>query len=624
MVRSGMLAPGYVVGLLLLIGLIVGAACGGDDATAVPQATATSVPQATATSVPQATATAVPQAPSTPTATPRPTNTPAPTVMKGPQGTLTVGFKELGPFLAHPALAGYPLTSILTSGFGEGLIEVDANGVFTPMLASEWSVAPDNQTWTFKLRKGIQFHDGFGEFTAQDVIFSLEMAGRDDSLHGIGKTLKGYFLNEAGPMKAIDNYTIQNNTGVPKVDTLRRIAVPGGAGFWVMSKKQNDDDGEGAVNTNGAGTGPYDFISESAGVFRFEAVEDHWRKTPFFAEAVWREIPEESSRVAGFQTGNLDTFYMDLDSISAVEKVSGAKLMRQEGATYEYISLYGSHYDKLGTPDQWPGYDPDTLPYVSADPDPNSAEWKRVAKIRLAMTMAIDRQGIVDSILSGEGTASWVGGWAGVRHLLPAGMEVPFDPVKAEALLKEANYDGREFDMVTSVRGVVGEEAACEAVSQMWRDIGLNVNFVKIPFSQLVEDEFGRSSKRVHCRGGSLNPDPTVGYGAYAPGHTWSRGANHPIIEKLATKALSTFDYDERLATSIKIEKFIFDNSLAFDLYAVNMVWPVGSANRQLAGPPEQGRRQEYQRPRMDRPSKVVASGELRFLQWNPLATKST
>ena len=579
MVRSTFAAPGYIIALLLAIGLVVGAACGGDDPTPVP--TSTQAPQPTETPAPTAMmeATNTPAAPATraPTATaaPRPTDTPPP-AMSGPEGTLNIGFKELGPFRAHPALAGYPLTSILTSGFGEGLIEIDADGQYSPMLATEWSVASDNQTWTYKLRKGVQFHDGHGEFTAQDVIYSLEQAGREDSLHGIGKTLKAYFLNEAGPMKAIDDYTIQHNTGVPKVDTLRRIGVPSGAGFWVMSKNQNDTDGEDAVNTNGAGTGPNDFISEEPGVLRFEAIQDHWRKTPFFAETIWWEIPEESARVAGFQTGNLDTFYMSLDSIPAVEKVQGAKLMRQEGATYEYISLYGSHYDKLGTPDQWPGYDPETLPYVSADPDPESDEWKRVAKIRLAMTMAIDREGIVGSILKGEGTASWIGGWAGSLNLLPDGMKVDYDPDRARELLKEANYDGRQFDMVTAVRGVVGEEAACEAVSQMWRDIGLNVNFVHIPFSQLVEGEFGRSSKRVHCRGGSLIPDPTIGYGAYAPGHTWSRGMNHPYVEELATETLKAFDYDKRLETSRKIEQFIFDNSLAFDIYAVNMVWPIG------------------------------------------------
>ena len=585
MIRSAFSTPVFIIALLLAVGLVVGAACGGDDPTPVPtntqapQPTDTPAPaammEATSVPAPQATDAPATRAP-TPTAAPRPTATPVAMPEGGPEGTLSIGFKELGPFRAHPALAGYPLTSILTSGFGEGLIEIDADGQYTPMLATEWEVASDNQTWTYKLQKGVQFHDGYGEFTAQDVIYSLEQAGREDSLHGIGKTLAAYFLNEAGPMTAIDDYTIQHNTGVPKVDTLRRIGVPGGAGFWVMSKNQADTDGEDAVNTNGAGTGPNDFISEEPGIFRFEAVQDHWRKTPFFAETVWQEIPEESARVAGFQTGLLDTFYMTLDSIPAIEKVEGAKLMRQEGATYEYISLYGSHYDKLGTPDQWPGYDPETLPYVSSDPDPESDEWKRVAKIRLAMTMAIDREGIVDSILGGEGIPSWVGGWAGSLSLLPESMKVDYDPDRARELLEEANYDGRQFDMVTSVRGVVGEEAACEAVSQMWRDIGLNVNFVHIPFSQLVEHEFGRSSKRVHCRGGSLIPDPTIGYGAYAPGHTWSRGMNHPYVEELASETLRTFDYAKRLETSLKIEQFIFDNSLAFDIYAVNMVWPIG------------------------------------------------
>ena len=164
MIRSAFSTPVFIIALLLAVGLVVGAACGGDDPTPVP--TNTQAPQPTdtpeptammeATSVPAPQATDAPatRAP-TPTAAPRPTATPVAMPEGGPEGTLSIGFKELGPFRAHPALAGYPLTSILTSGFGEGLIEIDADGQYTPMLATEWEVASDNQTWTYKLQKGV-------------------------------------------------------------------------------------------------------------------------------------------------------------------------------------------------------------------------------------------------------------------------------------------------------------------------------------------------------------------------------------------------------------------------------------------------------------------------------------
>ena len=53
------------------------------------------------------------------------------------------------------------------------------------------------------------------------------------------------------------------------------------------------------------------------------AVEDHWRKTPDFAELYFHNIPEESTRVANFQTGHLDTMQMNLDSKPVIDQVDG-------------------------------------------------------------------------------------------------------------------------------------------------------------------------------------------------------------------------------------------------------------------------------------------------------------
>ena len=53
----------------------------------------------------------------------------------------------------------------------EWLVEVDAEtGQYKPWLAESWQMAPDGRSWTLKLQKGVQYHHGYGEFTAQDVI----------------------------------------------------------------------------------------------------------------------------------------------------------------------------------------------------------------------------------------------------------------------------------------------------------------------------------------------------------------------------------------------------------------------------------------------------------------------
>jgi ABC-type transport system substrate-binding protein len=64
----------------------------------------------------------------------------------------------------------------------EALVEEDPWHNFVPMLATDWSMSPDGKTWTFNLRKGVQWHFGWGEFTARDVVHTLQRHVRADSM----------------------------------------------------------------------------------------------------------------------------------------------------------------------------------------------------------------------------------------------------------------------------------------------------------------------------------------------------------------------------------------------------------------------------------------------------------
>ena len=111
-----------------------------------------------------------------PTATPTPNPTPPPPV---PTGTLNVGFNQLGAFSSHPRLTGFPQARYVGTTLGETLLAVDGEANFRPKLAREWSLSPDGLEWTFSLSRRAQFHKGYGEMTAADVIFSLQVAGEE-------------------------------------------------------------------------------------------------------------------------------------------------------------------------------------------------------------------------------------------------------------------------------------------------------------------------------------------------------------------------------------------------------------------------------------------------------------
>ena len=140
----GRLTPG------LLYAFIVAGNDGRYDTPQWPAATAWQFQTPAAASAPGA----------APVAAPTPTPQPGSGVTEErPTGTLTVGQKELGPFMGHPNLAGNPQIFVQgTAPIGESLLTINSDLELVGMLAKSWSVSEDALTWTFNLNEGIPFH----------------------------------------------------------------------------------------------------------------------------------------------------------------------------------------------------------------------------------------------------------------------------------------------------------------------------------------------------------------------------------------------------------------------------------------------------------------------------------
>ena len=178
------------IAALLLIPII---ACGtaqetGTDSQqpeAAPQQQAPAQPAATQPPAAQAApsgagqSAAPPAAQAAPTAAPQqaaPSDTTAQAVE--PTGTLNTGLKEMGPFFLHPSTLGNPQIFVHgTAPIGEGLLQEDVNRNVLGLLAESWEISDDFLTWTFKLNQGVQFHKGYGEMTAEDVVWSMQQWG---------------------------------------------------------------------------------------------------------------------------------------------------------------------------------------------------------------------------------------------------------------------------------------------------------------------------------------------------------------------------------------------------------------------------------------------------------------
>ena len=109
-------------------------------------------------------------------------------------------------------------------------------------------------------------------------------------------------------------------------------------------------------------------------------------------------IPEEATRIAGFQAGELDIMEMAFDSLDAVQAVEGTEIVAWPNAGQAGLNIYGQTYgvDKEGNP--YEHLDCNNA-WVSCNEDPTSEEWLNAVKVKKAMAIAIDRQSIVDNLL---------------------------------------------------------------------------------------------------------------------------------------------------------------------------------------------------------------------------------
>ncbi len=549
-------------------------ACG-SSATATPT-TSDSGSTAAPTAVPT-TASSGSGSSTTPTATPQPTE--APPAMTVPTGTINYGVPETGIFDGHPRMISSPRVQYAAVTFGESMWAIKPDLTPGPLLATEWSISDDFLTWTIKVRDDVEFHKGYGMMTMDDVWWSYKEY-HEGALLARATILGNFWLGKAGgSQELVDDYTIKLNTGVPWVPQVAYEAMRhlGGTSTSITSKKQSEELGVEAASKDIAATGPWEVVDHSSGEFwKFEAVQDHWRQTPYFDELVVWTIPEESARVAGFQTGSLDIFQMAFDSLPTVDAVEGAEIVAWPNAGQAGLNIYGQTYgvDKEGNP--YEHLDCNNA-WVSCDEDPNSVEWANAVKVKKAMATSIDRQTIVDTLLSGFGNPIALRDWMGHEGKADSRWKWDFDPEGAKALLADAGYpDGFSITLTPAIRGAPAEVEACEAVAQYWEDIGIDVNIQNVPYATIRPSLITRQYQGVTCHTVGPRLTPVIGASNYVNQSTFSYGTEHPVMQEMITDALA--EVDPALLTTKERDAYgwFFDNVMGFGLYAFDGIWPVG------------------------------------------------
>lgn len=176
----------------------------------------------------------------------------------------------------------------------------DLNAI-EPDLAESWEVSPDQLVWTFNLRKGVKFHGGYGEFTADDVVFSLEKA-KDKSTSSAADDYAAILSVEA-----VTPYTVKI-TLREKVPFFLGSLVNNHGGF-ILSRNAWKALGDQAAMTP-VGTGPFALVQyQSKRFVELAANPDYFRGKPLIDKIHYRFMPDEATRELSFDKDEIDLFY---------------------------------------------------------------------------------------------------------------------------------------------------------------------------------------------------------------------------------------------------------------------------------------------------------------------------
>src|SRR5947209_5691524 len=292
---------------------------------------------------------------------------------------------------------------------------VDSTDI-VPGLAESWTTSPDGLVWTFKLRKGVRFHDGT-PLDAAAVKFTFDRV--IDPSHPHAKSGKWSFvagyLSSVKSVDAPDPLTVRLNLKYPTSSLPALLALPNCA---IVSPTAFAKDPAG-FDSRPVGSGRYRFETwERGSRLVLKRNDDYWGSKGRPQTLVYRAIPDATTRVTELLTGGLDLILpIAPDFIEKLEKTPQVTVHKKTGLTVWYV-----------------GFNVDKKPFTDK-------------RVRQAFNHAVNKEAIVRDILKGTGIAAVGPLLPGTWAFEPNVRKYAYDPAAARRLLAEAGYpNGLEVD----------------------------------------------------------------------------------------------------------------------------------------------------------------------------------
>lgn len=471
---------------------------------------------------------------------------------------LTVG-RQTEPASLDPHFSRTGPNQMTATHIFDTLVDFDANIQASPGLAESWKQL-DATTWEFKLRQGVKFHDG-SDFDAQDVLASIT---RVPWVPNSPASFAANVKNIAETVM-VDPFTLQFK--LKKADPN----FPGAIGLVYIVADQAVEAATDDFNSGKAaiGTGPYKFVEwKRAEKLVLKRNDGYWGNKPKFEDVTFRFISNDAARVAALLSGAVDV--IDVVPPSDIPKLSESKdvtLWNTPSSRLIYLHVDSSR---------------DQTPFaMDADGKPLAKNPLKDARVRLAISKLINRDGIVDRVLSGAGVPA--------GQMVPPGMfgydpdlkPAAYDPAGAKALLADAGYPkGFNLTIHGPNNRYVNDGEVLQTIGQLLARGGINVKVETMPSNVYFKRATKREFSLFLVGFGSVTGESSRGLNFVMHSYAKEKGFgsnnrgrySNPAFDTALEDALSEPDLAAREAKLRKAARIGFD-----DVGIIPLHWQVAT-----------------------------------------------
>ena len=457
-----------------------------------------------------------------------------------PDGHITIGSHvSLAPIWFDPAeTSGIITPFMLMYAMHDAMAKAMPGNPIAPCLAESWTMAADGLSYTFVLRPGVKFHNG-EPVTAEDVKFSFER------YRGASHQL---MKDRVATVETPDGLHVRFQLKAPWPDFLtfytERLAAPAGSCRRSMSSKS----GRPASRRLRSGAGPYKFVSFTPGLeLVCEAFEGYWRKVPAIKRLVFKVIPDEATRLAALQRGEIDIAY-------SIRGELAEELKRTPGLTIK--AAVGSAPFWLYFPEQW---------------DPKSP-WHD-QRVRQAVSLAIDRKTMNEALTLGHSHLT--------GSIFPENFdfywqppEPQYDPARAKKLLADAGFpngfDAGDYNCDASYANI-GEVALNHL-----REVGIRVRLRPLERAAFFSAYSEKKLKNiVQGASGAFGNAATRAEAFVVKGGAYAYGS-YPDIDALFAEQATEMDPAKRTALLHRLQQLVHEKSIYAPIWQIALLSGVG------------------------------------------------